>query len=135
MTRTYTDEQHAALASIADFDHVFAVLGEGNVTELDDPVFDEVEHPAGLYAPEAVDVGPNATELDGWKLPLSGLTGQHGYDGPWLHNSELIAGGVAERVLSMPGYWVAIYATYTEDGEDDIIDGWTMAYKPFTEER
>lgn len=129
MPNAYTDDQHDALARIADFDHVFAVLPGGNVTD------DFPPDKSNLHAPEAVDVDPLATKLDGWQLPLSGLTGQHGYDGPWLHDSERIAGGVAERVLSMPGYWVAIYATYTEDGEDDIIDGWTMAYKPFTEER
>lgn len=129
MTR-FGPAQHEALARIADFDHVFMVIGDGYVTEVDSAD----EH--RLYAPEAFDVDPNTTELDGWQLPLSGLTGQHGYSGPWLHDSELIIGAVAERVLSMPGYWVAIYATFSaqDDFDEDHIEGWTLAYRPFNEE-
>ena len=131
---TYTEAQHDALAKIADFDHVFMVSRTGDVGEQTTNLH---------YAPEAVDVDQNATELDGWQLPLSGLTGQYGYHGPWLHDSEVIAGGVAEAVLSMPGYWVAIYGQHSAFDPDDSnydfaedgteIEGWTLAYKPFVE--
>ncbi len=152
----FTDAQHAALSAIADFGHVFQVVDGGGVFDLDAMLPPHVNSPAShLYAPEALDPDPEATTLDGWQLPLSGLTGQHGYKGPWLHDSELIEGGVAERVLSLPGYWVAIYAQHfcgpeihpqfadltdeqnaaARDGDHDdcetYIEGWTMAHIPF----
>lgn len=145
MTYTFTDEQHEALARIADFDHVFVVDEHGDVHEARDLNGTRRGGAAGLWAPDAIDVDPNATELDGWALPLSDLSGQHGYRGPWLHDSEVIPGGVAEAVLAMPGYWVAIYAQHTPecDGDDcahmdsscaaaeTTIEGWTMAHRPF----
>ena len=138
----YTTGQHDALAKIAEFDHVFCVDVHGNVFE---PSY------KGYYSPDALDVDPNATTLrygnEEWQLPLSGLTGQDRYNGPWLHNSEVIPGGVAEVVLSMPGYWVAIYGQHSPEyvdcpfGQEDhddgnchcetIIEGWTMAHIPF----
>lgn len=142
MSRTYTTEQHEALSRIADFDHIFCVDVHGNVFE---PSY------TGYWAPQAYDIDSHATAIEWgneeWQLPLSGLTGQHGYDGPWLHDSEQIQGGVAEHVLAMPGYWVAIYAqhspecehvvptdgpdcTCTDDAET-TIEGWTMAHIPF----
>lgn len=137
--QTYTDTQHEALQRIADFDHVFCV---GNTGDVFPPTF------PGHHAPEALDVPILDVMLDGWLLPLSGLTNQYGYKGPWLHDSEQIPGGVAERVLARPGYWVAIYGQHTPDGHDcpfgeqkhddgdcfceTTIEGWTLAYKPFT---
>lgn len=116
----YTEEQHKALSDIAEFDHVFVVLEGGQVSEVRN---------VNIYAPEAYEPDPYATTLDGWELPLSGFTGQYGYNGPWLHNSEVITGGVADYVLAHPGYWVPIYAMY-----DDGPEGWTLAYTPFTKE-
>lgn len=145
---TYTDEQHERLSYIADFDHVFQVDDNGNVTDDD----------FSLRTPDTLDVDAYATELEGWHLPLSGMTGQDRYSGPWLHDSEVIVGGVAERVLAIPGHWAAIYGTHSccddfhplfvdvpEDAPlpnanhpadhsecDTLLEGWTMVHRPFT---
>lgn len=147
MSFVFTESQHDAVSRIADFDRVFAVREDGTVDSA---------NPYHYCAPEAIEPAPYATELDGWQLPLSGFTGQDRYTGPWLHDSEVIAGGVADYVLAHPGYWVAIYAQYDcqecagarsiwndcqteelpcpadycEPGEM-FEEGWTMAFKPF----
>lgn len=69
------------------------------------------------------DPDANSTLVPGypdWSLITAGLTGQHGYDGPWLHDSEVIEGGVAERIIEHAhanggGIYVAVYAEYTCD--------------------
>lgn len=97
----------SVLSEALDFDHVIELLPNGQVNT----------HPeSGLYAPEALDVAANDTTLQDWTLPLSGLTGQHGYSGPWLHDSELIEGGV-ERAIRRngAGYYVAIYGQHTAE--------------------
>ena len=135
----------STLSETLDFDHVIEVLPDG--TWRDAP---------GLYAPDAVDVDGDAVTLEGWDLPLSGFTGQYGYTGPWLHDSEIIEGGVERYVFEHPGYWVAIYGQHTCEecggagllwapagggGEIEIdcplecepggeIGGWTLAFKP-----
>ena len=136
----------SALSEAMEFDHVLEVLPDGTWRDA----------PDGLYAPDAVDVDNMAVTLEGWDLPLSGFTGQYGYTGPWLHNSEIIEGGVEHHVLEHPGYWVAIYGQHTceECGDSGIgwdlngeetdcpliatgecepggtIEGWTLAFKP-----
>ena len=92
----------SALSEAMDFDHVIEVMPDGTWRDA-----------SGLYAPDAVDVDSMATTLEDWQLPLSGFTGQYGYTGPWLHDSEQIEGGVEMYVLAHPGYWVAIYASHT----------------------
>lgn len=104
------------LSDALEFDHVIEVLPDGSWRD----------GPRDLWAPEAFEPDVRATELDGWHLPLSGFTGQYGYNGPWLHDSELIAGGVERYILAHPGYWVAIYASYADGG----TEGWTVAFKP-----
>jgi hypothetical protein len=148
--RQFTDAQHDALQRIADFDHIFAVLPGGDVLNVYAGLDLGLYLNAPSHAPDAYEPDKYATTLDGWQLPLSGLTGQYGYNGPWLHASEQIPGGVAEAVLSKPGYWVAIYDTYdcTWDTHPEYVDapysnceanpdhcettysGWTFAYRP-----
>lgn len=154
-----TYNRDALLSESLDFDHIIAVYDDGSIA--DNAI------PNDLYAPDAYEPDSMETTLDGWELPLSGFTGQDRYTGPWLHNSEVIAGGVASYVFEHPGYWVAIYASYPancpecsqaglvydEDhnevpcpniaagtcspegytGEDaeTVIEGWTLAYRPF----
>jgi hypothetical protein len=107
-----------AVSEIADFDHVFAVWHspDGVVAISDDPAMaPELREIGHLHAPEAFEPDADAATLDGWELPLSGFTGQYGYSGPWLHDSEVIEGCVGEYVLAHPGYWVAIYGSYSPE--------------------
>lgn len=138
----------SALSEALDFDRVVHISAGGIISDAD----------SAPSAPEACDPDVNATTLDGWQLITAGLTGQYGYDGPWLHDSEVIEGGVERKIFDHAavnggGYYVAIYAQWScthdthptyadltdeenaaarEGSHDDCetrIEGWTVAYK------
>lgn len=106
------------LNSVMEFDHVIRVHADGLVTDERD-----------TYAPELYDddVSP------GWTL-LNGYSGQYCYSGPVMHPSEFIGGGMAKDILSEPGVYVALVASYScEEHEDececDTDEGWAVARK------
>jgi hypothetical protein len=130
-----------AVSEIADFGHVFVVGHSGGIVALSDEIdnFPGGERPSAPESLDDPDGYATTFEYGGqtWELPLSGMTGQYGYSGPWLHDSEVIEGGVGEYVLAHPGYWVAVYGSYSpedcascngsgavliEGGEDDALD-------------
>lgn len=122
-----------ALDGVMDFDHVILVHPNMTITE-----------PRDVWAPEVAD-----GELYGypeWRL-LTGYTGQHGYNGPTMHVSEFIGGGMARSILERPGYYVVVVDSVLDC--DECIDergepiedpecqcdhepaGWCVAYKPY----
>ena len=123
------DSQSTGLGSLSDlmdFDHVITVTPGGVV----------YDGPPNLWAPDAYEPEIDATELDGWKL-LTGYSGQHGYRGPWMHQSELIAGGIADDILNEPGHYVAIYSQHEPEESDGetVMGGWAIAYRPLETEK
>lgn len=112
------------LSRVMEFDHVIAVGAGGQV-------YEGIQH---KHAPDAFNADPYSNNLEGWEL-LSGYTGQHGYDGPWMHDSETISGRMVDDVLDRPGYYTAIYASYPDEDEPETgqtyEEGWAIAYKPF----
>lgn len=117
----YTSEAHKALSDRMEFDHVIRVDDDGTVTDGPDNV-----HAPSVY----MDAGTLDAEPDGegWYL-LSGYTGQYGYNGPVMHSSEFIGGGLADDILSEPGIYAAVvvYAMDDDDDETDNIAGWAIA--------
>ena len=111
-----------ALSDVMEFDHVVTVHADGTVTD----------GPSGLYAPDLTDPDPYDTHPEpGWEL-LNGYSGQYGYSGPHLHDSEQLAGGIARDILAEPGHYVAVICQYTtdEDGEpleETYLEGWAVA--------
>jgi hypothetical protein len=104
-----------------EFDHVIQVHPDGTLTDAPDDV----------HAPE-LDAENDTVSGDGWSL-LRGFTGQHGYSGPIMHDSEFIGGGLARHILETPGYYVALVAYYWTDENDNPLDepyleGWAVAY-------
>jgi hypothetical protein len=112
------------LSNLMEFDHVIAVGDNGDV-------YDGVQH---KHAPDCFNVDPYHRSIEGWEL-LSGYTGQHGYDGPWMHDSEQLGGRMAGDILERPGYYVAVYASYPDEDEPETgqtyEEGWAVAYRPF----
>jgi len=132
------------LNSFMEFDHVIRVLPGGAVTH-DTP---------GVYAPESLDMevdgdgqSIHADDSDikgqaksaGWAL-LTGYTGQYSYNGPVMHPSEFIGGGLARHILETPGYYVALTVEapcndYSAEfcSEDTGCNcepaGWAVAYR------
>jgi hypothetical protein len=134
--------ERGSISDALDFDRVLAKGSDGNFfagTRESGPDTSWVEDV------DKTDVG------DGWILITNGMSGQQGYKGPWLHASEQIEGGVAQRVADgEPGLYVAVIGSGPDDDENrlyndetgepvemfdedgDPVDiGWAIAYKPF----
>lgn len=106
------------LSSIMEFDHVIVVTEAGDV----------IDAPAGIHAPTLMD---EALDDRLWELITYGYTGQHGYRGPVMHNSETIRGGLATHILTNPGTYVAVVADWTcadhDECDCDLTEGWAIA--------
>ena len=55
----------------------------------------------------------------GWEL-LTGFSGQYSYNGPGMHASEYIGGGLAQHILDTTGLYTVLYGD----------DCWYVAHKP-----
>jgi hypothetical protein len=98
-----------------DFDHVIEVKSDGSVMDAQ-----------RVYAPSLYD-----DELDdpSWTL-IDGYSGQSGYSGPLMHQSEYIGGGLENEILTNPGYYVALANYRSDDKDGDGPTEWAVAYKP-----
>lgn len=109
------DELNAAM----DFDHVIASFGDGRIGDVQ-----------GIYAPAVHEW----TDELGWHVEdppspwglMDGYSGQQGYRGPWMHQSEYIGGDMAQHILDRPGIYVAIFPS-SLDEDDAGPDTWAVA--------
>lgn len=108
------------LSEAMDFDHPVRVDTDGTVTD---------EGLENVHAPELMD---ETIYSDEWEFFSTGYTGQYGYNGPILHNSEQIGGGLERDILASPGVYVAVVAQWTaeegagDDGSSTSIEGWAV---------
>ena len=120
-----------------EFDHVVMVAEDGTITE-----------PRDIHVYADLNVAKDGTDefdlSDGWEL-LKGFTGQYGYNGPVMHSSEYVGGGLERHIKETPGYYVSLvvnascdYGGTTECNVDQGCDcepaGWAIAYKPLETE-
>jgi len=100
-----------------EFDHVVEVKPDGSVVD----------------APSVFVPGLYDDELDdpSWEL-LDGYSGQAGYSGPIMHNSEFIGGQLERDIRSNPGYYVVLanYVSREDEDGDTEPEGWAVAYMP-----
>lgn len=78
---------------------------------------------------------PNSEDSDlmarlrarGWDV-LTGWTGQYSYNGPLMHSSEYVGGGLARHILANPGtYAAAVVECVNPDGSrDETPAGWIV---------
>lgn len=105
------------LNKLMEFDHPIRVHADGTVSE-----------PKGFYAPNLMDDEIDSSQ---WSFFTDGYSGQSGYSGPIMHNSEFIGGSLARDVLATPGIYVAIVANWSSDDDDssdteDTSEGWAI---------
>lgn len=122
----YGKKRDRPLNEIMEFDHVIRVHPGGQITS------DRKDH-----APEGWYDGELSQGIDGkWQL-MTGYSGQDRYNGPCMHNSEFIGGGMERDIRSTPGLYVALVCqyTYATDDDDDhdysessYDEGWVVAY-------
>jgi hypothetical protein len=130
------------LNSLMEFDSPIRSHGDGTITE----------YLPTVYAPECyIDVDSDGSITDemesawieglrreGWEL-MRGYTGQYSYNGPIMHPSEFIGGGLARHILETPGVYVAVAVEvdcgYVEEfcteesGCSCEPAGWAIAYR------
>lgn len=120
--------------------HVIEVHRDGTVTDA-----------TGVAAPTLLD-----DELDSqlWTFFSAGYSGQHGYNGPIMHDSEYIGGALERDILAHPGYYAAVESGYSHSadcGTPDLdhvpnekcgypeadfyeyAEGWAVVFKPSAE--
>lgn len=127
--RSRTGRDYLALSDLMEFDHVIEIHEDGRVTD----------GPQGVYPPERLEhydeVDPCGL-LGDWELVTAGYSGQYGYPGPIMHNSEYVGGRLAEDILDTPGLYVALVCYWPVDpdasDEDreidgDYAEGWAVA--------
>ena len=106
-----------------------------DVMEFDTPVRvspDRVERVADLWAPEVINDPDHDMVIDGlpyrehpeWEA-LVGYTGQYSYNGPVMHPSEFIGGGLERDILDEPGTYVVVEVRDDDTERDDLI-GWAV---------
>lgn len=114
-----------------EMDHVIYVDGDGLVSDARDVHAPEVntdhlDDDAGSVLKEHEATMVEDVRRQGWELE-SGWTGQYSYNGVGMHASEFIGGGLAEHILTTPGYWVACLVMLA-DGDGDA-DSWVVAHR------
>ena len=107
-----------ALNDIMQFDHVIEVLEDGSIVDRND-----------IYAPELYQYEGGYDLYSGWEL-LDGHSGQYGYSGPLMHQSEFISGGLERRIREEPGVYVALVA-YPDGSDPEFTEpeSWAVARK------
>lgn len=123
------------LNDLMQFDHIVKVGPDGAVSDGDISAYFELS----TYKGDDGEWHENFQLPDGWEL-LRGFTGQYSYNGPVMHPSEFIGGGLERHIRETPGYYVALTVEsdcgYTEPnctedaGCDCEPDGWAVAYRP-----
>jgi hypothetical protein len=80
------------------FGTVFTVTEDGTVTTETD-----------IYAPEVFNSDTSDVDIisNDWEA-LTGMTGQHGYNGAVMHPSEFIGAGIARLLVESPGTFAAV---------------------------
>lgn len=125
------------LDDLMEPDHVIQVHENGSITE-----------PKGIWAPEIYVTADKDGQIlaadekamiehvksQNWEL-LTGYTGQQSYNGPLMHASEYIGGGLETAIRSTPGFYVALVVDILGDQDDDsepvesVNAGWAVAYR------
>lgn len=114
---------HEELQTMMDFDSVIKVTEDGTISRAD-----------GVYCDGYVDTNTDSWEgTAGWEL-LHAFSSQYSYNGPVMHSSEFIGGGLARHILETPGYYVSLVVygpcEITGAASAGEVAGWAIAYMP-----
>ena len=125
-----------------DFDHVIRITEAGTVEQLprDEYVYapevivECLDDDAGSITREAEERMIESVKEQGWEL-MTGYTGQYSYNGPIMHVSEFVGGGLEDAIRATPGLYVVVEPTglypseEAEEAHGDQPIGWVVARK------
>lgn len=130
-----------------DFDTVFKVYPDEQDGDTEDDRSDILTTVPYLHAPtawiEVDDDGNDTGERDIWLdspdwTALTGMTGQHGYNGAVMHPSEFIGCGIAQELVRLcetgdeqypyepQAFVVVAVGVMNEAGTSDDVAGWAI---------
>lgn len=123
------------LNEVMSFDHVIRVMEDGTVDT--NPANAPIEPQITMLVDDDGQQVGGDEDLEGlkghrypWEL-MTGYTGQYGYNGPVMHVSETISGGLARDILNTPGYYVALVIEVERDTDEESEEtqpaGWAVA--------
>lgn len=129
MAQTITREQAEKIWAATEYPVVLSVPGMGIYKTLDvDPGAPDFDEPLPYEGTGGDDsMLYSAVDGTGWEL-VSGFTGQYGYNGPLMHESEYMGGGIVQYTIDTPGiYTVQYVAAWTDpDFEEYDYVGWVL---------
>jgi hypothetical protein len=119
------------LNDIMDFDHVIRVNADGTI---------DTDPKGTPYAPESIvftrhdgsvmadneAAWAESVRSQGWE-PERGWTGQYGYRGSFMHESEYVGGSLADHILATPGLWTVVVVTALRGDPDDAGEDFNSA--------
>lgn len=126
--KMWASTEYPVILSLPDMG-VYKILdGDPGVPDFDEPLPRENtgDDDKALYS---------AIEGTGWEL-VSGFTGQHGYDGPVMHESEYMGGGIVQYTMDTPGIYAVQYVAAWSDYDFEEYEyvGWVLLrYGPSTD--
>lgn len=146
---TIIDPTHEDLNQLMEFGHLVQVWSGDGHTYLSDQhdrghtwPSTQPEEAIAIYGEDPDDEQLKEAMPLGWDL-VTGYTGQYGYRGPAMHDSEYIGGRLAEAILEHPGFYQTSYIDWyttvdqlTEQQFHDDVEfssephpeGWVVAY-------
>lgn len=117
----FTAAENAKRAANAEFDSPFTV-GRSGMVHLNQGV----THPTPTAMHD--DEDDIVLDSDKWEVFSRGYTGQWGYNGGVMHQSEYMGGRLLDDILESPGTYVivAVEVEPTDDDTDPAPAGWTV---------
>lgn len=112
-----------SLNEAMEFDHVIRVFVDGTFSDAEKGVYapevavEIAEDDAGSVTDEAEAAMIAMVERQGWQL-MTGYTGQCGYNGPLMHASEFVGGGMERDILAESGLYVVVEPTGLYQSEE-----------------
>ena len=119
---------------VMDFDHVIQVHEDGTVTDVPSAGYETWEPEfTGDTATGETTLSTHPCSASKWQNFGGRYTSQYGVN-DILHNCESVGAGLERDILATPGFYVAVYCTWTPDDDafdedEDTVEGWTVAYK------
>lgn len=99
----------------AEFDTVFIVTPQGEIAE------------SAEYTPEVYwDDETQTVDIMGEWTAVEGLTGQHGYNGPIMHESEYFSAGCLDFIMQDRTAPLMVALTTVSDPETGDPFGWVI---------